>query len=295
MRPVRSILYIPANNADWVHDAPEKYDADAFIFDLEDSVPPSEKEEAREIVADAYDQWDTEKTITVRINSPDTGLFEKDLDAVVHDRLEAVVVPKLPRTDDVTRTDHVLSYLESRRGIENPTEIIALPETPQGFYNVHELCQASDRVAAIVGGTSRGADVERALGWEWTREGTEKLHMLSKVLLDGKAAGVEQFFGGAWTNVEDVEGLESEAKRLRSLGYTGYQIIHPSHVEPINDIFTPDEEDVTFWQRVMEEMEAAELEESRGAIRFEGEMIDIAHIKRGKEILERARAFDIMD
>lgn len=295
MRPIRSILYIPANNKDWVHEAPEKYDADAFIFDLEDSVPPSEKEAAREIVADAYERWDTDKVITVRINAPETGLFEADLDAVVHERLDAVVVPKLPRTEDVTRTDHVLSYLESRREIERPTEIIALPETPRGFYNAHDLCQASDRVAAIVGGTSRGADVERALGWEWTREGTEKLHMLSKVLLDGKAAGVEQFFGGAWTNVEDVDGLEQEAERLRSIGYTGYQVIHPSHIEPVNDIFTPDEDDVTFWQRVMDEMETAELKESRGAIRFEGEMIDIAHIKRGEEIMKRARAFDMVD
>jgi|AntDeeMetagen285_2_1112576.scaffolds.fasta_scaffold03028_3 citrate lyase subunit beta/citryl-CoA lyase len=295
MRPIRSILYIPANNEDWVLEAPEKYDADAFIFDLEDSVPPSEKEHAREVVADAYEQWDTDKTITVRLNAPDTGLFEADLDAVVHDRLDAVIVPKLPRTEYITRTDHVLSYLEARRGIDSPTEIIALPETPRGFYNAHELCQASDRVAAIVGGTSRGADVERALGWEWTEEGTEKLHMLSKVLLDGKAAGVEQFFGGAWTNVEDVDGLRTEAERLRSLGYTGYQVIHPSHVEPINEIFTPDEDDVAFWQRVMEAMETAELEESRGAVRFEGEMIDIAHIKRGEDILERARAFDMID
>ncbi|PGF17738.1 CoA ester lyase [Natrinema sp. CBA1119] len=295
MRPIRSILYIPANNEDWVLEAPEKYDADAFIFDLEDSVPPSEKEYAREVVADAYEQWDTDKTITVRLNAPDTGLFEADLDAVVHDRLDAVIVPKLPRTEYITRTDHVLSYLEARRGIDSPTEIVALPETPRGFYNAHELCQASDRVAAIVGGTSRGADVERALGWEWTEEGTEKLHMLSKVLLDGKAAGVEQFFGGAWTNVEDIEGLRTEAERLRSLGYTGYQVIHPSHVEPINEIFTPDEDDVAFWQRVMEAMETAELEESRGAVRFEGEMIDVAHIKRGEDILERARAFDMID
>ncbi|WP_323173361.1 CoA ester lyase [Natrialba sp. PRR66] len=295
MRPIRSILYIPGNNEDWVLEAPEKYDADAFIFDLEDSVPPSEKADARQIVADAYEQWTTDKIITVRLNAPDTGLFEADLDAVIHDRLDAVIVPKLPRTEYITRTDHVLSYLESRRGIDSPTEIIALPETPRGFYNAHELCQASDRVAAIVGGTSRGADVERALGWEWTEAGTEKLHMLSKVVLDGKAAGVEQFFGGAWTNVGDIEGLKREAERLRSFGYTGYQIIHPSHIDPVNEIFTPDEDDVRFWQRVMKEMETAGLEESRGAVRFEGEMIDIAHIKRGKDILDRASAFDMID
>lgn len=295
MRPVRSLLYIPGNNEEWVMEAPEMYDADGFIFDLEDSVPPDKKGKARETIVNAYNQWDTNKTISVRINSPRTGLFEDDLNAVVHEQLDAVVVPKLPQVEDITRTAHILSYLESRREIESSIEIIALPETPQGFYDIYDICQSSDRVSGIVGGTSRGADIERAFGWEWTQEGTEKLHMLSKVLLDGKAAGVEQFFGGAWTNIDDIDGLKDEATRLRSLGYTGYQVIHPNHIEPINEIFTPDKDDVEFWQQVMAELERAELEESRGAIQFEGEMIDIAHIKRGEEILERARAFDLID
>lgn len=294
MRPVRSLLYIPANNEDWVHEAPAKYDADGFIFDLEDSVPPGEKEQAREVLAEAYDEWDSDKLITVRVNSPETGLFEADLDAIVHQRLDAVVIPKLPAVEDITRAAHVLSYLETIRAIEDSVEVIALPETPQGFYNVHDLCTASDRVAGVVGGTSGGADVERALGFKWSREGTEKLHMLSKVVLDGKAAGVEQLFGGAWLDVEDVDGLRSEAEMLRSLGYTGYQVIHPSHVAPVNEVFTPDEEDVDHYRRLMEELDRAKLEEGRGAVRFEGEMIDIAHVRRAEQVLERARAFDML-
>lgn len=295
MQPIRSLLYIPANNEDWVLGAPSQYDADGFIFDLEDSVPPGEKPRAREIIADAYEEWDTNKAITVRVNPPESGLFEDDLDAIVHERLDAIIVPKLPRVDDVRRAAHVLSYLETTRGIESDIEIVALPETPKGFYNVHDLCSASDRVAAVVGGTSRGADVERALGFEWSPEGTEKLHMLSKVLLDGRAAGLDQFFGGAWTDVEDVEGMREEAEMLNGLGYTGYQVIHPSHIEPVNEVFTPDEDTVEYYRRLLDELDRAELEESRAAVRFEGEMIDIAHIKRAEDILERARAFGLVD
>ena len=295
MQPIRSLLYIPANNEEWVLDAPAKYEADGFTFDLEDAVPPSEKENAREIIADAYERWDTEKAVTVRVNPPGTGLFEDDLDAIAHDQLDAIVIPKLPQVDDIRRADHILSYLEITRDIDSDTEIIALPETPKGFYNAHGLCSASDRVAAIVGGTSRGADVERALGFEWSRKGTEKLHMLSKVLLDGRAAGIDQFFGGVWTDVEDVDGLRQEAEMLSSLGYTGYQVIHPNHIQPINEIFTPDADTVDYYQRLMAELDRAEVEESRAAVRFEGEMIDIAHIKRAEDVLERARAFDLLD
>ena len=294
MRPVRSLLYIPANNEDWVQSAPAKYDADGFIFDLEDSVPPSDKERARKVFAAGYEQWDTDKLITARVNAPETGFFENDLDAIVHPRLDAIVIPKLPSVEDVTRAAHVLSYLETVRGIDDPVEIIALPETPAGFYHVHDLCSASDRVTGVVGGTSRGADVERALGFEWTREGTEKLHMLSKVVLDGKAAGITQLFGGAWLDVEDTNGLRAEAEMLRGLGYTGYQVIHPGHIEPVNEVFTPDESDVEHARRLMEELDRAELEESRGAVRFEGEMIDIAHIRRAEQVLDRARAFDML-
>jgi citrate lyase subunit beta/citryl-CoA lyase len=82
---------------------------------------------------------------------------------------------------------------------------------------------------------------------------------------------------------------------LKEIGYTSYHVIHPSHIEPINEIFTPDEEEVEYYQGLMEEMDRAELEEARAAVEYEGDMIDIAHIKTAEQVLERARAFDMVD
>lgn len=296
MKPVRSLLFIPANNRDWVEEGPFKYDADGYIFDLEDAVPLGEKQSARNILRDAYALFDeTDAVITARVNPPETGLFELDLEEIVHQRLDAILLPKVPTPGVIHRAEHVLEYLETIREINDRIEIIALPETAEGMYRAYEVCAASDRVAAIAAGTSRGADIERALGWEWTREGDEKQYMRAKILMEARAAGLEQILSGAWVDVEDVEGLKREAQRARELGYTGYQVIHPTHIDPVNEIFTPDSEDVDYYQRLMQELEAGEVEEGRGAVRFEGEMIDIAHIKTARQVLERARAFGLVD
>jgi citrate lyase subunit beta/citryl-CoA lyase len=295
MKPVRSLLYIPANRREWVESAPENA-ADGYIFDLEDAVPLDEKEHAREVLAEALAAFvDEESAITARINPPDTGLFEADLEAIVRPGLDAVVVPKLPSPTELERTDHVLSYLESVRGIDDRIEIIALPETAQGFRRCYDLCTASERVAAIVGGTSKGADIQRALGFEWTPGGKEKRHMLSKVVMDGRAAGLEQLISGPWHDVEDIKGLQREARIAHQLGYTGYQIIHPSHAEPVNEIFRPDRAEIERCRSLLDAIEDAQSAAGRGAIRHEGEMIDIAHIRRAEDILERARAFDLLD
>ena len=295
MRPVRSLLYVPANRREWVADAPTKFDADGVIFDLEDAVPLDEKGTARTVVADALHEFvDPEAAIAVRVNPPETGLFEVDLEAVVREGLDAVVLPKLPAVDDVRRADHVLAYLERVRGIADRVELVALPETADAFRRAYEICTASDRVAALVCATARGADVERALGFEWTPEGDEKRYALSKLAMDGRAAGVDQLLAGPWLDVDDVEGLRAEAQMARGLGYTGYQIVHPSHVEPVNQVFSPDPAEIERCRELLDAVEAADAD-GRGAIRHDGAMVDLAHVRRAEDVLERARAFGLAD
>lgn len=296
MRPFRSLLFIPANNKEWVLNSPFNYDADGYIYDIEDSVPPSKKQEAREILSDSYEALkDTDAIITVRVNPPESGLLELDLQEIVHERLDAIVLPKARSADQIRRVHYTLDYLEKVRDIDDSIEIIIIPETAEGMWNARELCAASDRVASITGGTSRGADVHRALNWEWTAEGQEKLYMLSKINMAARAAGLDEICGGAWVDIEDVEGLREEATRLKQIGYTSYQVIHPSHIETVNDVFTPDKEEVDYYQRLVETLDQAELEESRAAVQFEGEMVDIAHIKTAERTLARARAFGMID
>jgi len=232
MRPIRSLLYVPANRQEWVVSAPTDYDADGLIFDLEDAVPVDHKEDARQILADAIPEYQNpEPAITIRVNSPDSGLFEEDLKAVVQSGLDAIVLPKISAVDDIRRADHLLTYLETIRDLDSHIEIVAHPETAQGLRQAHDLCSISDRVTMLVGATSKGADIERALGFDWTPEGERKQYMLSKLAMDGRAAGLNQLCAGPWLDVDNISGLRAEARMARQFGYTGYQLIHPS---PLN-------------------------------------------------------------
>jgi citrate lyase subunit beta/citryl-CoA lyase len=287
-------LYVPANKEDWVKGASEDYPADGFIFDFEDSIPPNpdDKADARETLVNCQDTLhDMDAVVTVRTNGPQTDYFEADLDAVVGIGVDALMIPDLDSAAEVRHIDSVLTHLEDVNDIEDPLEIIALPEQAYGLNNVDELCAASDRVTAAVGASGENADPQRAVGYEFTREGRERQHLLQQIVMDARSVGVEELVAGVWMDVDDLEGLRQEAEMVRQFGYTSMMVIHPSHVEPVNEIFTPDEERVEHARRLIDAYEDAE---SEGAIRFEGDMIDTAHVKTARQLVERARAFDMV-
>lgn len=298
MRPARSLLFIPGNRESWIESA-HTHDADVVIFDLEDSVPPEENDKARELVAENLPAVrDRGQRAFVRINghpNDPEGATAADIEAVMCDELEAIFVPKPRRPEDVEQLDTVMSHIERRDGLkENGVSLILAIETALGMKNVHELCAAADRVGSISAGAVKGTDTNHALGFEWTgpgREGLETLHFREKALLDARAAGIEDPFAGTYVDVEDIEGLREDMRFSREMGYTGYVVIHPSHVEHANEIFMPDAEEIEYWLDVREVLIEAQAEGKR-AVRHEGEMIDTANIKTANRYLRRAKAYE---
>lgn len=293
MQPIRSMLFVPADREDWVEGAPDRYPADAFIFDLEDAVAatPEAKRTARDVLNGARDVLvGADAVVTVRINGPGTDFFDDDLDAVVGPGVDAVVVPDLSTPGEVERVDHVLTHLERTRSIDAPIEVVALPETAYGLNNVYDLCAASDRVTVAVGASGENADPHREIGYEFTRGGRERQYLLSRTVMDARAAGIEELVAGVWMAVDDLDGLRAEAEFTRQLGYTGMMVIHPSHVEPVNEVFSPDPEAV---ERARRLVEAYEADDAVAAIRFEGDMIDAAHYKTALKLIDRAKAFGL--
>jgi citrate lyase subunit beta/citryl-CoA lyase len=298
MRPARSLLFIPGNRESWIENA-HGYGADVIIFDLEDSVPPEETETARELVADNLaDVHDRGQRVFVRINGHPGDAEEftaADIEAVMCEELDAIVVPKLEHPEDVERLDTVLTHIERRDDLsENGVKLIVSIEAALGMKNVYELCVASDRVGSITCGAVKGTDTNYALGFEWTgpgREGLETLHLREKAILDARAAGIEDPFAGTYVDVSDIEGLREDMQFSREMGYTGYVVIHPSHVEHANEIFAPDEEKIEYWLGVREALIEAQREGKR-AIRYEGEMIDTANLKTANRYLRRAKSYE---
>ena len=293
VRPLRPSMYVPGNKEDWLRKAPQ-YGSDALIFDLEDSVPVPDKEEARVLVRKMLEELGGEKPIlTVRVNRLETGLTGDDLEAITCPQLYGVLLPKVESSADVVEVDNLLSYFERKAGMEVGSVFVDPGlETAQSIRQSYEIATASPRIAHMGGSGGKGGDTSRSIGFQWTPEGLETLYLKSKVLIDVRSAGVPYPMSGGWFDIHDLEGLRSLAVQLRQLGYTGMHLIHPSHVPVVNEVFSPTPEDVRHWQglvKAMEEMRAT----GGAAITFGGDMVDIAHEETARTMLALAKEMGI--
>lgn len=293
-KPLRSSMFVPGNKEDWMRKAP-RYGADALILDLEDSVPPEEKDDARRQVRKALEELGpTGQTLFVRVNRLETGLTGDDLEAVTSPYLYGVVLPKVESPADVVEVDVLLKFFERRAGIDlGKIFIEAALETAAGLHQAYGIAKASPRVAHMGAGGGKDGDVARAIGYRWTPEWTETLFLRCKVLLDARAAGVPYPISGGWFDVRDLDGLRVYATHLRDLGYHGMHLIHPSHVPVANEVFSPTREEITRWQGLVEAVERGEREGS-AAVTYQGAMVDIAHAETARAMLELARELGLL-
>jgi citrate lyase subunit beta / citryl-CoA lyase len=293
MKPLRSLLFVPGNKAAWMEKAPQ-YGADALILDLEDSVPHPDKATARTLVRQAIETLSARgQTLYVRVNALETNMTGDDLNAIVGAGLCGLLPPKVEAAGDVSQLDTLLAYFEHREGLTpGSIELIPTLETAQGIRNAYEIALASPRVASIAGGAGKGGDTNRSLGYRWTREGTETLFIRSKVLLDARAAGIQYPLVASWFDVGDRDGLIADAQRNRQLGFSGMLLIHPSHVAPVNQIFTPSVEELAYYRGLLDAMEKAE-QQGTAAVAYQGAMVDIAMVKTAQQMLEFAQAVGV--
>jgi citrate lyase subunit beta/citryl-CoA lyase len=289
------MLFVPGTKPSWVDKAIAS-GTDAVILDLEDSVPLGEKDAARAAVRASVQGLATaDGTIGtwVRPNAWESRLAGADLEAVVVAGLDGIFLPKVYGPADILRFDALLEHFEIRAGIEvGSVEIIVSLETAESMGACEEIAHASPRVASLFGATARDADIGRALGFTWTAEGLETLYLRSRILLACRAAGLQHPVCGLWQDLPDLDGLERFATSNRGLGYRGQVAIHPSHVEVINRVFTPTAEELAFYRGMVAALEAAQAA-GDAAVDYEGQHIDIAHVKTARDILARADALGL--
>ncbi|MGQ4554301.1 aldolase/citrate lyase family protein [Halobellus sp. GM3] len=290
MDEIRSILYVPAHHSDWVA-AATTHGADAVILDLEDSVPVDQKPTAREALDENKSTLaEAETVITVRTNEFGSELFYEDIESL-GEWVDAVVVPKIESAETVSSIETLLEYVEAKAGLEDRIGLIPLLESPGGVYNAHDILAESDRISAVGGGTSRGGDIQQSLDLGWSAEGSETMYLRSKLVLEAKTAGVDQILSGIWSTVDDEDGLREKARRQRQFGFTGMQVIHPSQVTPVNEVFTPDADTVEYYRELVEAFERSQGSE-QGVIEFDGEMVDAAKVKKARRVLERSEVME---
>jgi citrate lyase subunit beta/citryl-CoA lyase len=281
----RSLIFVPGNNARFVEKA-KMLHADIVCFDLEDSVPASEKDSARRIVAEAVSsrkEYSADQ-VYVRTNSAESGLVSDDLRSAVRKGIEGIVVPKVNDPNEIADIIKQVSVLEQERG----AEISVMPsiESAKGVANAYVIAGADDRINALVFGVFDFL-YDMRLDYD-ERDQTSYAFARAKIPIDARAAGVESV-DAIWQRIDDVDGLVRDATTAKRLGYSGKSLIHPSQIDPVHGIFRPSKNEVEWARKVVHALgHAMERGSGRGAVRLEGKMIDGVHYKQAKAILDAA-------
>lgn len=286
MRLLRSILFTPGNNMRMIYKTPTLA-MDAVILDLEDSVPMIEKDTARVFIRDTLDLAGSGGAeVYVRINGLMTGLTAQDCDFVIQKGLDGVMLPKVESKEDVIESEKIIEKLEKERGMK-PGSIVLIPtlETAKGVVNVYEIAVASKRVIAIGFGA---VDFTRDMGTSLSKEGAELFFARSQVAIAARAAGV-QALDTVFIDLADKEGLIKDSQLAKQLGFKGKFLIHPSQIEPVNQIFSPLPKEIEYAKKVVSAFKEAEAR-GLGAASLEGRMIDIAVFRQAEDLLTLAEA-----
>lgn len=287
MKPYRSLLFVPGHKADWA-DKAIRAGAHALILDLEDAVPTEAKDEGRAAVAQTVDRLSTGSTgMVVRVNALDTAWFARDIAEVVRPGLTALLLPKIYGRDDIIAFDALVTAAEVKRGLPRGSiGLIPSLETARSLTAVEEIA-AAPRVVSLMAAAARDADISREVGFRWTATGLETLYLRSRIVLAARAAGIEHVVLGLWQDVSDVDGLRAFAEANRDLGFGGQVLIHPSHVDIANEVYGPSEAELERLRRLVTAYEDGAAH-GQGAVTFEGEHIDLAHVQNARHVLASA-------
>jgi citrate lyase subunit beta/citryl-CoA lyase len=259
-------------------------------LDLEDAVSPDEKDSARLLVRCAIERMGFDGVeITVRINSIDTDYWKDDLEAIVPLSPDLIMPPKASCAEDILKVDAYISEREERRGMEKgKVRLIPLIETALGVENAYAIASACPRVAAIFLG---GEDLTADLRCKRTKAGNEIDYARKRLVVAARAAGVD-VYDTPFTDVNDDEGIVTDAEYAKSLGFTGKSAIAPRHVKVINEVFSPTLKDIQYAKMVFEAIRIGK-EQGKGAVSLLGKMIDKPIVERARQTLEAARALGL--
>jgi citrate lyase subunit beta / citryl-CoA lyase len=296
-RPRRSCLSVPGSSPKMLAKAPG-LPADEVFLDLEDSVAPGAKEEARGNVVQALKDGDWDgKTVVVRVNAADTRWCYRDVVEVVENAgqfMDCVMIPKVEHPSDVTFVARLLDQIEATVGLDRRIGLEVQIETATGLTNVDAIATASDRAETLIFGP---ADMSASLGLPTVTAGLpmpgypgDHWHfVLMRILVAARAAGL-QAIDGPYLVIRDLDGFREMAVRARALGYDGKWALHPGQIDVLNEVFAPTQDEFDKAEAVLEAYRHATDVQLTGAVMFGTEMIDEASRKMAEQLAMRGRA-----
>ncbi|MCA2012489.1 L-malyl-CoA/beta-methylmalyl-CoA lyase [Cereibacter sphaeroides] len=278
--------------------------ADVINLDLEDSVAPSDKDQARANIIKATHEVDWgNKYLSVRINGLDTPWWYRDVVELLEqasDRLDQIMIPKVGCAADVYAVDALVTAIERAKGRTKPISFEVIIESAAGIAHVEEIAASSPRLQAMSLGA---ADFAASMGMATTGIGgtQEDYYMLREgakywsdpwhwaqaaIVAACRTHGVLPV-DGPFGDFSDDEGFRAQARRSATLGMVGKWAIHPKQVALANEVFTPSDEAVADARAILAAMEEAKAN-GQGATTYKGKLIDIASMKQAEVIVKQA-------
>ncbi|MGF1788663.1 citrate (pro-3S)-lyase subunit beta [Photobacterium swingsii] len=284
MKLRRSMLFVPSSNAAMVSNT-FIYDADAIMFDLEDSVSLREKDTARLILFNAlqhplYQEIET----VVRVNALDSEFGVHDVNAVVAAGVDVVRLAKTDSAQDVVDMEKAIATAEAACGRQiGSTKMLAAIESAMGITNAKDIAFASERLIGIALGAE---DYVRDLKTNRSPEGTELLFARCSILQAARAAGI-QCFDTVYSDANNTQGFTAEAEHIKQLGFDGKSLVNPRQIELLHNIYAPTQAEVNHAEAVLIAAQEAE-EKGLGVASLNGKMVDAPIIERARLTLKRA-------
>ena len=300
----RTLLFIPGNNKRFLEKSRLLY-PDILCLDLEDSVPISEKSIAREMIIqslstnnhslnrinininnkidNANNKHKDLPQLFVRINSFESELYEQDLESVICNRLDGIVIPKVNSDSELEKITEIIETLEKKRNVQKIIRLIPSIESSQGVVNSYHIAKYNSRICSLLFGVF---DYLYDMKLDYENEGLEYSYARAKIPVDARAAGIPAL-DSIWQKVDDLDGLQRDAKTAKKLGYAGKSIIHPKHIEPVHNVFVPSQNEIEWAKKVISTLnEIQQHGDKRGAFKVDGKMIDAVHFKQAKLVLD---------
>ncbi|NIA22739.1 MAG: citrate lyase acyl carrier protein [Proteobacteria bacterium] len=277
----RSRLYLPGNTPKLMLNA-GIHKSDGIILDLEDSVAPDKKEEAKILVRNALCRvnfYGAERM--VRINQIPSGL--NDLEYVVPYNVNLILIPKCENADQVQLVDEKITEIKEKKGIGYPIYTMPIIESAMGVINAYEIATASKNVVAMAIGLE---DYTADIGTPRSKEGKESFFARSQLVNAARAAGIQPI-DSVFSDVSDMDALREVVLESKSLGFAGMGCIHPRQIKVIHESFTPTEAEIEKAKKIVKAFIEAN-EKGLGVVSVGSKMIDPPVVKRARRIIDLA-------
>jgi citrate lyase subunit beta/citryl-CoA lyase len=276
-----SRLYIPGNNPALMINA-GLHSADGIILDLEDSVAPEKKDEARILVRNALRQvnfYGAERM--VRINQGERGI--DDLTAIIPQNVNLIILPKVENEEQVLKVHNEIKRLSRSAGILHDVYLMPVIETAAGVENAFRIAKACDSVVAMAIGLE---DYTADLGVERTAEGRESFYARTRLIVAARAAGI-QAIDSVFSDVDDMDGLAKNVADSKALGFEGMGCIHPRQISVIRKGYSPTAKEIEKAGKVIAAFEEARSN-GMGVVALGSKMIDPPVVAKAQRIMEQA-------